>query len=370
MLTHDPHSIFQVNMDTSAKSASRKRKRKSSKSLLETVARAQVQTQDMFMKGQVQQAEIIKTMAEGFSALTSAMQSTDKKTTDRLDKFESKLEDYGSKLSVGMSDGSLESKFYSKLPLLFNPLVGVACYVPVDFVDVSGIVQKLVVISIAMMVWYFTKEVSMGLDEAEVRSFFCSPTNFPRFWTKFDRRDFQSLILKTPFRPYAVGKDSKPNSLTKNEERFVVTPLAEFQTLLERCCERYPILGNVTFKTKWPERAGQKYAFRARDWVDASTGPISELGGLELSKTSKKLVPAMGVEWWKDLMTPSVKQVLEVCGKVPLSVSFETCEERQASAAQAVLDKVRRKKISKNKRARENKRQREQVPDDGIESLD
>lgn len=118
-------------------------------------------------------------------------------------------------------------------------------------------------------------------------------------------------MLKTPFRPYAVGKADKPHSMAKNEERFVFTPLEEFKTLLQKCCDRFPVSGNVALRTKSPERAGQTWALRIRSTLISSTGPISEIGGMELSKDDKMLVPSMGVSWWKDMFTPSVLKCLD-----------------------------------------------------------
>ena len=52
-----------------------------------------------------------------------------------------------------------------------------------------------------MVAWYLPE--SIGLVE-KVSSLVGSPSNFSRYPVKIKRDDF--FILKTPFRPYAVGK--------------------------------------------------------------------------------------------------------------------------------------------------------------------
>lgn len=326
---------------------------------------------DTVLGAQVQQVEINSGFSKHLSSLASlvgVIHSEGKQTSQRVDVVESKLDEVakdvvqlkdkvaGDKSSVW----SLQDKFFEKLPLLFDTSsTGICGWVPVGFVDKNEVSQELVVISIPMMIWIYAQQ---GLDSAEIRSFFSSPSNFLRYPDKLGRADFLKVMLKTPFRPYAVGKENKPYSMAKNEERFVFTPLDEFRAVLKVCTDRFPpsSTGKMVYKTKIPERAGQQYALKVRSSISSSTGPVPELGGMELSAGEKKLVPSMEVRWWKDLLTPTVMKFLESgLGAPSVHVeadSFDDTVKRLASVIQAKLQRKRDAKAARNKRNKERKR--------------
>lgn len=104
-----------------------------------------------------------------------------------------------------------QDRFFKNLPRLVDKKTGICGWVPVDFVDQSGVFRELVSMSIPM-IWVYTKQ---GLDAAEIRSSISSPSNFPRYPGRLRRADFSKVIIKTPFRPYAVGKVDTPNSMLK-----------------------------------------------------------------------------------------------------------------------------------------------------------
>lgn len=272
-----------------------------------------------------------------------------KKDSERLDKVEKDVVELNNKLIDDPCARSLRDQFISKLPELCDSHVsGICCWVPVGFENEDEVPQELIVISIQMMVWVYTK---LGMDAAEVRSFFTSPSNFPRFSDKFQREEFLKIILKTPFRPYAVGRADKPYSMVKNEERFVFTTMKAFRSMLDECHERFPGTEKVVLK-KSPERAGQMYAFGAGA-PTSSPGLFSELGGLELTNEDKRLVPAMGVKWWKDLLTPTV---LKFVGSGTEVKTFDDTAEGLVDVLKAKLRQKQKVKAAKNKRSRERKR--------------
>lgn len=269
-----------------------------------------------------------------------------------------------SKESEGVCVDSVRNKVLSRIPGLFNMTSGITPWVPVEFQGEDGKEHKLVVFCVPMFVSYFTRESGLGIDPNEVKSIIGSPSNFPRYQIK--RVDLPKIILKTPFRPYALGKAENPNSLTKNEERFIFVSWGEFKDFLNK---RSPVSLAVVPMTKFPERVAQRYAFRCR-FEGTSTGRISELGGLELTKEEKMFVPAMGVQWWKDLLTPIVMECQEIVvgsATVPYDVlGFDQTVVKDNQKREAALVK---KRARKNRANKINKRARMEEYS-GIESLD
>jgi len=261
--------------------------------------------------------------------------------------------DYEAERTVDDSETEsyVEALMYYFLPWLFNPNNGICCWVPVEFVDQSGVYQKLVAMSIVMLVWWYSEK---GVQAAETRSFFRSPSNFARYPRKLGREDFLKVMLKTPFRPYALGSADKPNSMAKNEESFVFVEYKAFQEVLRKCTNRFPVQ-ELEIKKKAPGRAGQSYAFRQ----DLS---ISELGGLEIKDSDRKTIPSSGVPWWKELMTPVVIEMLKL---VPFDeVDVKPFDEIAPSVRVSVQEKhqqIRKAKAARNKRKRQRLRQKKQT---------
>lgn len=253
---------------------------------------------------------------------------------------------------------------YSFLPGLFNFNTGICGWVPVGFVDQSGVSQQLVAMSIPMLVWFYSQQ---GVEAAETRSFFSSPSNFARYPSKLGRVDFLKVMLKTPFRPYALGSVDKPHSMAKNEECFVFVEYKAFQGVLQKCTDRFPVQKPPVFKKKVPERAGQGYAFR-RDLL------ISELGGLEMRDEDRVKIPSIGVPWWKELMTPVVIEMLKLLPSAEVDVpAFDEIVGSVRSSLEAKHEQRRMAKAARNKRKRQRRRLCQDIvplpPDDGIPYL-
>lgn len=266
----------------------------------------------------------------------------------RLEKVEEDVAELNTKLTYNPCARSLRDKFLSKLVYLFdNNVSGICCWCPVGFENKDGF-HELIAISMPMMVGFYTK---LGLDAAEVRSFFGSPSNFPRFSEKLQREEFLKIITKTPFRPFAVSKAEKPYSMAKNEERFVFTTMNAFQAVIKECLKRFPVHEKVVLK-KYPQRAGQMYAFGVGAPA-TSPGYFPELGGMVLTDKDKRLVPAMGVRWWKELLTPTVEKVCGIDNEAP---TFDDTAIGLVGVLKAKERQKQRVKAAKNKRYREKRR--------------
>lgn len=215
--------------------------------------------------------------------------------------------------------------FIACMLALFNTFTGLCVWIPALFGDTD-----VVVVSVRLLTWFFQSQLftvdgEMCLvTQQELLGLLDSCEELPIDWGSGAGID---LILQTPFRP-------------DRGHRFFVTRSEVWRELLSA---EVDVTIELSPDAVAPKALGQIFGLQST--------PAKPIGLGKLTPEIKKKLPAMGVEWWGDLFSQSVRDFFEVSSSQPFHVVNSNVEEGTQNGYESIRTRVR-KALKKAKAAR------------------
>ena len=204
----------------------------------------------------------------------------------------------------------LRRSILPSLGALVNTEKGWAAWQAHGFTHSDTEYGEYVVINVAMMGQFYSKEHPSALNKEDVETFFRTTSNFPRPRKYFLFPDLISLIVKCGYRHLSVGP--KGNSMeAETRKRFVITPADSFKkTLVDT---RRVFAGEL--ENRDPDWGGSKikyntfsetYAYTSISKDDESTDYlVPTRRSMDRNEVSK--IPAGGYPWTLGCFTPMMR---------------------------------------------------------------
>lgn len=171
---------------------------------------------------------------------------------------------------------------------LFNTETGRCAWIPAVY---EGI--KVVVVSVALLRWFFeVNKEKYTVSGQDLSKYLQTCTEQDINWGSDAARD---LLLQTPFK--AVAENLRCS-------QFFVTPVSDWEERLQNPGKEV----DVSFVV--PKEFGHVLS------VQKTCAKVPAMGSYKISAERKRVMPAMGVEWWGELFTESVREFFGVSGEV------------------------------------------------------
>ena len=230
-----------------------------------------------------------------------AVHSEVEKLSSRMDKMSGNLSNLsGNALWFSSMEGKQIAPI---LPLLFNGESGICGWVPVNFSDSAGIGHSVVVVAVSMIQYIFSQLPYKGHLAAAVGNFLRA--NLVRFrgGARPSYDDFVEIIMRTPFKCYALGNRGKHFAFRQNDDNYIITEGTYWSDLMKEISDFFPeadtslSLKNFTFPVG---SMGQCWSLMATSKDDDRTPVIDNLRHTRLNFGERMRMPACGVPWWRE----------------------------------------------------------------------
>lgn len=176
---------------------------------------------------------------------------------------------------------------------LFNTVTGVCAWTPTLYGE-----QKIVVVSVPFVIWFLELPGNVNVTAAQVRTFFGKDLHASRspalsslgnLNVVYKSDEFRDAVLATPFK--------LPNNRNRYAEDFFVAHMDEWMQLMSAHKNMINVVLDISVPV--PEAIGQRMALG---------GKRVRKKRYTVHKSQLHTIPAMGVEWWTELFSPTVKE--------------------------------------------------------------
>lgn len=194
-------------------------------------------------------------------------------------------------MSLGMDFGKPQDDVITACLLsLFNTETGRCAWIPAAYEGV-----KVVVVSVALLRWFFeANKEKYTVSGEDLSKYLQTCTEQDINWGSDAARD---LLLQTPFK--AVAENLRCS-------QFFVTPVSDWIKRLQNPGKEVDVSLDVVV----PKEFGHVLS------VQKTCAKVPAIGVYKISAERKRVMPAMGVKWWGELFSESVREFFGISGEV------------------------------------------------------
>lgn len=246
--------------------------------------------------------------------------------SQKLNNVDSRLTDMEEKINniKGTTANSSDSMYLDRvtrdvwqiIPALFNSKTGTCAWVPVEYVDEEGTESCVIVVSLRMLQLLVPK-FNPGISKNAIKCCFDSlgsaNIDIRGASGRCSSGNFESIMTKTPFRTYQVGKSMY---IKGNISNYMILSADYWKGVLGDIERLYPNrkVSGTDITTLPSERVymTQRFAMKAVSKTDSRTPKIKEFGNKQFSLDERMKMPAMFVPWWSELYNSAVRYFFSI----------------------------------------------------------
>ena len=243
----------------------------------------------------------VDTIQEELTDLKKGMSSKATEMDKALKEF--KNSSVKSSKSIKYTEDEIGKVVWPILPLLVDGLKGIAGWVPVNHVLNNGTVVKLVVVSVPMVQFLVRTYDNNQTLVGKIDSFLKQNLRRYKYDTKIKMKEFISIMLKTPFKPY-VHAANCAYVAKGNIDNYIIMEAAVFKSVLAEVHEYFPERP-LELPENFPDAKINKnvmyqdWALTAQSPVDSNSDMIPVIRRSLTFEERSECVPML-TTWWKE----------------------------------------------------------------------
>ena len=205
--------------------------------------------------------------------------------------------------SIKYTEDEIGKVVWPILPLLVDGLKGIAGWVPVNHVLNNGTVVKLVVVSVPMVQFLVRTYDNNQTLVGKIDSFLKQNLRRYKYDTKIKMKEFISIMLKTPFKPY-VHAANCAYVAKGNIDNYIIMEASVFKSVLGDIHEYFPERP-LELPDNFPDAKINKNVMY-QDWALTAVSPVDSDSEMipvirrRLTFEERSECVPMLTTWWKE----------------------------------------------------------------------